>query len=51
MTDFQIDNYQIEKLFKRVDSLEREVWRLNNFKKETKEKEYIIEQKKLEKRL
>ena len=42
----QISHYELEKLLKRLDKLESQVYCLQQFKKEVERKEYIAEHKK-----
>ena len=45
----QISHYELEKLWKRLDKLETQVYYLQKFKKEIEHKEYIREQEKKQK--
>ena len=45
----QISHYELEKLWKRLDKLESQVYYLEQFKKEVERKEYIAEHEKKQK--
>ena len=46
MNNKQISHYELEKLWKRLDKLESQVYCLQQFKKEVERKEYIAEHEK-----
>jgi len=49
MNNKQISHYELEKLWKRLDKLESQVYYLEQFKKEVERKEYIAEHEKKQK--